>query len=482
MQSSNNVFAGIGNNLTKSNNVSAAASLVSSSGPSPLEWNSPAPVQVAFGTTTGSVTLLTPTGGTAPYTYSAIITYDSTGNYTSYISSISGQTINLAALTAGQVLSLECTATDSVGNIIDTTATIIVASAAAGTMTPGAFPASQTLASNVTSTSITFNPVGGTFTAPVTYVATISIGAGSVSNVGTDVSLSALVPSGSTLVRLRATDAAARIADAFCLVTVAAEAASPLVYQKVIGFDFRNQGTQSFALGANTVSLTSDDGRSFSTGLNISMGTGSYTTCPDSFSAAGWKRTWASTATGTFLRSRLAMPLGITIGADDDVRVVFTGRFNNAVSANSVYWQVSPTDDASEDAGSVQGMRLLKSGANTALFLRAAGASGAIISQTSSPPCPLVWQDGSTTITMTIFYPRRSTRGIVYMSQGGTPGPQADLGQVGTTPASNQVRPGILGGRNTLYIQHYGSNGAANGLGAQFEEIYTIEVFRRTLP
>lgn len=85
-------------------------------------------------------------------------------------------------------------------------------------------------------------------------------------------------------------------------------------------------------------------------------------------------------------------------------------------------------------------------------------------------------------ITETIYYPRRSTRGIVYMSENGVPGPQADLGQTGTTPASNAVRPGVWGGKSTVYVQHYGSNGAANGLGAQYQEMHTIEIYKRTLP
>ena len=451
-----------------------------------LSLGSPSPVTIAAGTTTGTITWPAASGGTAPYTYAAVITGDSAGTFTSYISGVSTRDVSLAALTNGQFLQVTMTVTDATGRTDSSDGYVLVASSAAGTMTPGTFPATQNLASTATTATIEFNAVGGTFTAPVSYVATIISGPGSVSNSGTTATLTGLSPGGATLVRLRATDSngTPRTADAYALVNVAASAASPLAWQKLVGFDLKAQGTVSFASGTNTITLTSDDGRTFAgVSVVISMGSGSYTTCPDGLSAAtGWRRTFASTSTGTFLRSKMALPLGMTLGADDDVMIVMSGKANNAVSANSFYFQVSSSDDTSEDASAVQGMRLLKSGANTALYLRAGGSSGTIISQTSSPPCPLVWQDGSTVITETIYYPRRSTRGIVYMSAGGTPGPQADLGQVGTTPASNSVRPGIWGGKNTAYIQHYTSNGVANGLGAQFSEMHYITVYRRTLP
>lgn len=450
-----------------------------------LSLGSPSPVTIAAGTTTGTITWPAATGGTAPYTYAAVITGDSTGAFTTYISGVSARDVSLAALTNGQFLQVTMTVTDATGRTDSSDGYVLVASSAAGTMTPGAFPATQNLSSTATTATINFNAVGGTFTAPVSYVASVVSGPGSASNTETTVSLAGLIPGSVTLVRLRATDSngTPRIADAFALVNVASASVSPLAWQKLVGFDFRTQGTVNFASGANSITLTADDGRVFSSvPVNISMGSGSYTTCPDGLGANGWKRTWASTATGTYLRARMGVPLGVTLGADDDVMIVITGKLNNAVSANSVYWQVSPSDDLSEDATAAQGMRLLKSGANTALYLRAGGSSGTVISQTSSPPCPLDWQDGSTVITETIYYPRRSTRGVVYMSESGVPGPQADLGHVGTTPASNAVRPGVWGGKSTVYVQHYGSNGSANGLGAQYQEIHTVEIYRRTLP
>lgn len=451
-----------------------------------LALGSPSPVTVVAGTTTGTITWPAATGGTSPYTYAAVITGDSTAAFTTYISGVSGSAVSLAALTNGQFLQVTVTATDATGRTVSSDGYVLVASSAAGTMTPGAFPASQSLASTATTASISFNAVGGTFTAPVSYVATVVSGPGAATNTGTSASLTGLTPGGVTLVRLRATDSngTPRTADAFALVNVAASAASPLVWQKVIGYNFKSQGTVNFASGASTITLTSDDGRVFSNvPVSVTMPSGSYATCPDGLSAAGgWKRTWASTSTGTFIRSRISLPIGTTLGADDDVLIIITGKFNNAVSGNSVYWQVASADDTSEDGTTVQGMRLLKSGANTALYLRAAGGSGAIISQTSAPPCPLVWQDGSTVVTQTTYYPRRTSRGIVYMSAAGVPGPQADLGQTGTTPASNAVRPGLWGGKSIAYLQHYGSNGNANGLGAQYQEMHTIEIYKRTLP
>lgn len=450
-----------------------------------LAIGAPTPVALATGSTTGTITWPAATGGVGPYTYEAIITSDSTGLFVAFISGQVGTAVSLGNLSNGQTLQLEMNVTDANGDVASSSGFVLVASAAAGTMTPGAFPATQLLASTATSTSIAFAPVGGVFTAPVTYVASVVSGPGSASNVGTAVPLTSLIPSGVTLVRLRATDSSGvpQVADAFALVEVQDSAASPLVWQKLAGIDFRSQGTVNFVLGSNAVSLTYDDGRTVSTSFDVSMAAGAYATCPDGLSAAGgWKRTWAATATGTFIRSRVGLPIGVTLGADDDVLIVITGKFNNAVSANSVYWQVSSGSDLSEDATNVQGMRLLRSGVNTALFLRASGNSGTIISQTSSPPCPLDWQDGSTVITESIFFPRRSSRGVVYMSEAGMPGPRADLGQIGTTPASNSVRPNLWGGKSTVYVQHYGSNGAANGLGAQYQEMHTVSIYRRTLP
>ncbi len=451
-----------------------------------LSLTAPSPVTVVAGTTTGAITFPVATGGTAPYTYTAKITGDSTGTYSSYVSSVSTRTVNLAALTNGQVVEVQCCVSDADGNTAFAYGIVVVASSAAGTMTPGAFPSSQTLDAGVTTTNLTFNAVGGTFTAPVTYVATVSSGPGSVSNTGTSVSLSGLVDDGVTLVRLRATDSSGtpKTADAFALVRVRPSVENPLVWKKLRRFDFKAQGTVTLVSGNNTVTLTDDAGNASSVTLNNSMASGSYATMTSTLSAAtGWKHVFASTATGTYLRAKVEIPLGVTTGVDDDLRITIKGKLNNQVSANSVFWQVSNADDTSEDATNVQGMRLLKSGANTALYLRAAGSSGSIISNTSTPACPTAWQDGTTTIVEEIYVPRRMSRAIVTVNaSGSTGGPFADLGHAGTTPGSNVLRPGWGGGKSRLYLQHHASNGAANGLGLQYSEIHEILIERRTLP
>jgi len=451
-----------------------------------LSLTAPSPVTVVAGTTTGAITFPEATGGTAPYTYTAKITGDSTGTYSSYVSSVSTRTVNLAALTNGQVVEVQCCVSDADGNTAFAYGIVVVASSAAGTMTPGAFPASQTLDADTTTTSITFNDVGGTFTAPVTYVATISSGPGSVSNTDKTVSLSGLVNDGVTLVRLRATDSSGtpKIADAFALVRVRPSVENPLVWKKVRRFDFKAQGTVSLVSGDNNITLTDDEGNSTDVVLNNSMGAGSFVSTTATLSAvSGWKLTFASTSTGTYLRSRLPIPLGITLGADDDIRITMVGKINNQVSANSAFWQMTNGNDISEDATNAQGLRLLKSGVNTALYLRAAGGSGTVITQASSPACPTAWQDGTTTIVEELYFPRRMSRAIATVNASGSiGGPFADLGHAGTTPGSNVLRPGWGGGKNTLYLQHYASNGAANGLGLQYSEIHEILIERRTLP
>ena len=451
-----------------------------------LSLTSPSPVTVVAGTTTGAITFPEATGGTAPYTYTAKITGDSTGTYSSYVSSVSTRTVNLAALTNGQVVEVQGCVSDADGNTAFAYGLVLVASSAAGTMTPGAFPASQTLDADTTTASITFNDVGGTFTAPVTYVATISSGSGRVSNTGKSVSLSGLVNDGVTLVRLRATDSSGtpKTADAFALVRVRPSVENPLVWKKLRRFDFKAQGTVSLVNGNNTVTLTDDAGNASSVTLNNSMGLGSYTTMTATFSAAtGWKHSFAATASATYLRGRVELPLGVTTGIDDDLRITIKGKINNQVSANSAYWQVSNADDLSEDATNAQGLRLLKSGTNTALYLRAAGSSGSIINSTSTPACPTAWQDGTTTIVEEIYVPRRMSRAIVTVNASGSiGGPFADLGHAGTTPGSNVLRPGWGGGKSRLYLQHYSANGTANGLGLQYSEIHEILIERRTLP
>jgi hypothetical protein len=424
-------------------------------------------------------------GGVGPYTYDAVINYDSTGSHTAYISSISGLNINIANLVNNQLVGVLITVQDATGDTVTTTAYMTVANAAAGTMTPGTFPASQTLDAGTTTASITFNAVGGTFTGPVTYVATIASGAGSVSNTGLSVSLSSLVGGETTLVRLRATDSTPvtpKIADAYALVSVASSA-SPLVWQTIRQFDMKAQGSATLVTGAQTVNLTdANTGAVVPCTLTYSMGSGSFSSITATLSSAnGWRHLVASTGSGTFVRGPLQVPLGLTLGLDDEVRVIIIGKGNNAVSANSFYFQAENGTVSSEDSTHANGFRLMRSGVNTAMYLRAGGSSGSFISNSSTPPCPTTWQDGSTVLTQTLVFARRCTRAYVTVSGTGSV-LSADLGHIGTTPSSNAVRGGWGHAKSTLTIQHHTSNGVANGGGAQYSEIHSIIIQRRTLP
>ena len=452
---------------------------------SSLSLSTPAPVAVAFGTTTANISISAADGGIAPYTYDAVVSFDSTGSHTAYVSSVSSSVVAIAGLVNGQTLGVTITATDAAGDTVSVVGYVQVASAAAGTMTAGAFPSSKNLMSGSTSTTITFNAVGGTFTAPVSYAATIISGPGSVSNTGLEATLSSLIDGETTLVRLRATDSTPvtpKTADAYALVTVAS-ATSPLVWQTIRQFDMKAQGSATFASGAQTVNLTdANTGAVVPCTLTYSMGSGSFASITATLSAAnGWRHLIASTSTGTFVRGPLQVPLGLTLGLDDEVRVIIVGKGNNAVSANSFYFQAENGTVSSEDSTNANGFRLLRSGVNTAMYLRAGGSSGSIISNSSTPPCPTTWQDGSTVLTQTLTFARRCTRAYVTVSGTGSL-LSADLGHIGTTPSSNAVRGGWGHAKSTLTIQHHTSNGVANGGGAQYSEIHSIIIQRRTLP
>ena len=454
--------------------------------PAPLTLNSPVTLALNTGVTTGTLVWPSAAGGVPPYAYSAQIINDSTDLYVAYISTQTNETVAFAGMQNNQVLTVLMSVADSVGNTVSAEGFITVAAVAAGTMLPGAFPASQTLNATTLSTIVTFNPVTGVFTPPVTYVASPVNGAGAASNVGVVASLSALIAGGTTLLRLRATDSSGvpQIADAYALVSVNPPADSALVWQLVREVLYTDQTPQSFVLGDTPLTLTDTAGNTFTTVMSNSMANGSYANTGCLFSATeGWKIPFpVATATSCFIRSRMSIPLGLTLGVDDDLRVTITGVAYNVVSGNSFYWQVSNNNTLSEDGLDVEGIRLLRSGANTALFLRAAAGSGAIISQTSTPPCPLAWQAGTTPIQEVLYFPRRLSRGIVSLNAvGSSGGPQGSLGQTGSV-VTNTVRPGWAGGQNSVEIQHYVSNGVANGGGAQFSSIQSIRLERRTLP
>jgi hypothetical protein len=457
-----------------------------------LSLTAPSPVTIVAGTTTGSITFPAATGGTAPYTYDAVVTYDSPLTGAAYVSGVSTRTASLAGLTNGGYYEVTMTVTDADGSTASQRGIVLVASAAAGTMTPGAFPAAQTLAADQTTASITFNDVGGTFTAPVTYVATISSGPGSVSNTGKSVSLSGLVAGTGTVVRLRATDSSGspKTADAFALVVVSPAVTNPLAWVPVRDIDFTDAANAlaSITSGSQSVPLVDEaTGQTITCTLIVSMIAGSLTNCPSSIGTDGWKIAHSvSTATSTNTKQPMKIPLPSPIGNDDDFRVTVWGRTNLPVSNNHCHWQVchdkggaTPNEDDNDCWG---GNRILKNGAASALYLKyQAGGSPAIISNSSTPPCPLTWLDGSTEIKMEMYLPRYTNRARMRLTGGGAT-VTADLGSDGKTASNNALRGGWVAGDSNVWIVHCAANGAANGLGAQYSTITRILIERRTLP
>lgn len=179
MPSSNNAWAVQGNSATKSNNVAAAQIIVPALPIVPLSLQAPATLVLASGQTTGSITIPNATGGSPPYTYIVAVSFDSTGIYAPYISSVVGNVINLINLSNGQFIVLDITVKDSTGAIITVQGTVTILTAGA-TIIAGTSPASQTLAAGtLTATIGTWgSPSGGT--GPYTYTLTEPTGNGSV--------------------------------------------------------------------------------------------------------------------------------------------------------------------------------------------------------------------------------------------------------------------------------------------------------------
>jgi len=479
-------YAFLGDDNSSSKNASAFPLITGSSGDggSDFSLQTPSPVAVAHNTTTASITVPTPIGGASPYSYSAALSYDSTDNYTAYVSSITSTTLSLAGLVNGQTVGVIITVTDANGDTARTTAYATVASAGGGAMSPGAFPASQSLAANSTTTDIVFNAVSGTITEPVTYVATIISGPGAVSNTGLTATLTGLIDGETTLVRLRATDSngSPRTADAYALVSVA-DNTSSLAWKTIRQFNFKEQTPVTFVSGAQTVNLVDENtSETVPCTLTYSMGSGSFANLTCGLSEAnGWRHHFTtSTASATFVRGPLVIPLGLTLGLDDEVRIIIVGKSLQPVSANSFYFQVTNDGSASEDATKANGFRLLRNGAASAMYLRAGSASGSIISNSSTPPCPVAWYDGTVVLTTTLVFPRRCTRAYIEVSGTGSV-LSADLGHISIAPSSNAVRGGWGTGKKELTLQHMSSNGAANGLGNQYSEIHSITIQRRTI-
>jgi hypothetical protein len=478
-------YAFLGDDNSSSKNASAFPLVTGSSGSeeSSFTLSTPAPAAVAYNTTTASITVTTPSGGASPYSYSAALSYDSTDDYTAYVSSITSTTLSLAGLVNGQTVGVIITVTDANGDTARVTAYATVAAAAAGVMTPGAFPASQSLGGGSTTTDIVFNAIGGTSTAPVSYVASIISGPGAVSNTGLTATLTGLIDGETTLVRLRATDSngSPRTADAYALVSVA-DSTSALAWKTIRQFNFKEQTPVTFVSGAQTVNLVDENtSETVACTLTYSMGSGSFATMTCGFSEAnGWRHQWASTGTGTYVRGPLVIPLGLTLGLDDEVRIIIVGKSLQPASGNSFYFQVTNDGSASEDAAKANGFRLLRNGAASAMYLRAGSASGSIVSNSSTPPCPVAWYDGTVVLTTTLVFPRRGTRAYIEVSGTGSV-LSADLGHISTAPSHNAVRGGWASGKKELTLQHMGSNGAGNGLGNQYSEIHSITIQRRTI-
>ena len=146
-----------------------------------LSWAVPAAAAVSSGTTSATVTWATPTGGTAPYTYStASVVYDSQGASTTATLSTSGAgagSTTISGLASGQTVILSRTVTDAASASV-TVQGVATVGATSATITPGTAPAAQTLAAGSTSATIgTWGaPSGGT--GPYTYAVTELGGSG----------------------------------------------------------------------------------------------------------------------------------------------------------------------------------------------------------------------------------------------------------------------------------------------------------------
>jgi len=153
----------------------------------PLSWVAPSATAVTAGTTSAAITWNTPTGGTAPYTYTdAGVVYDSTGASTTAVLSTVGTpgTTTITGLVNGQTVVVQRSVTDAAGSSNIIQGAVTVAATAAG-VTPGSAPASQALVADTTSATIgTWGaPSGGT--GPYTYtLADISNGGSVVSGSG----------------------------------------------------------------------------------------------------------------------------------------------------------------------------------------------------------------------------------------------------------------------------------------------------------
>lgn len=168
--------------------VSTAVAQVAVAAAPALAWAAPAAAVTSAGVTSAAITWNTATGGKAPYIYGAAgAVYDSQAASTTAVLSTVGTpgTTTVSGLVNGQTLVVERSVRDAAGNVITVQGSVTVAATAAG-VTPGAAPAAQALASDVTIATIgTWGaPSGGT--GPYSYTVT------EISNGGTLVAGSGL--------------------------------------------------------------------------------------------------------------------------------------------------------------------------------------------------------------------------------------------------------------------------------------------------
>ena len=168
--------------------VSTAVAQVAVAAAPALAWAAPAAAVTNAGVTSAAITWNTATGGVAPYVYGAAgAVYDSQAASTTAVLSTVGTpgTTTVSGLVNGQTLVVERSVRDATGNVITVQGSVTVAATAAG-VTPGAAPAAQVLASDVTIATIgTWGaPSGGT--GPYSYTVT------EISNGGTLVAGSGL--------------------------------------------------------------------------------------------------------------------------------------------------------------------------------------------------------------------------------------------------------------------------------------------------
>ena len=457
-----------------------------------LALTPPPVLSLAFGSTSGTLVSSDATGGTAPYSYSATVTYGSPGTGDAQVLGVSGKNISLVGLSAG-LFNVLITVTDDNGDTATATASVTVASVAAGTMLPGAFPPSQRLASTETTASINFNGVTGAWTDPVSYVASVVSGAGSASNTGTSTTLSGLSEDTVSLVRLRATDSTSPTpleADGFCLVEVAPTFENPLIWKPLrdISFDSAANAQGPFVSGSQTVPLVDDvSGSTIDCTLVHSMNSGSFSSITSEMTETdGWKMLWAATATATNCKGPLKIPIPIVIGNDDDLRVTVWCTTSQPANSNSSYVQInndkggSPPND--DDADVWGGNRILRAGASaTAFYLKyAAGNGPAALTTATTPAFPLSGLDGSTELAQAHYLPRYTYRARMTVTGTGI-AIGADLGAPSTAPSNKALRGGWCAGDSAVWLFQGGSNGGSNGGGNQWTKIRRILIERRTL-